>query len=134
MRNAEMQRRHKQLISSKEAASQARSVRQSKILEKVCSRLSTFRLSSFIWFETELAQGEQGSIACFHPYLTPPNTPQVHKEGERDPSRLLRPTSAHQRRVELNKADEHAPKDSGFILTTTHRAPAPLLYRAAAGG
>jgi hypothetical protein len=38
MRNAETQRRHQQLISSKEAVSQARGLRQSRILEKVCMR------------------------------------------------------------------------------------------------
>jgi len=58
---------------------------------------------------------------------------QVHKEGTRDPGRLLRPTSAHQRRVELTQAEEHATKDSGFILTTSHKAAGHPLCKAAAG-
>lgn len=47
IRNVESQRRHQQLIASKAAAAQERSLRQSKILEKVWHMCSFLKRNMF---------------------------------------------------------------------------------------
>jgi hypothetical protein len=43
---------------------------------------------------------------------------KVHVEVPADPTRLLKGTAAHMRRVEENRQEQRQPRDSGFILHT----------------
>mmetsp|Transcript_18047 Transcript_18047/g.38828 ORF Transcript_18047/g.38828 Transcript_18047/m.38828 type:complete len:237 (+) Transcript_18047:2-712(+) len=45
-----------------------------------------------------------------------------HEEAARDPARLLKGTAAHMQRVEAQRKEEAASKDSAFILHVSHRA------------
>jgi len=47
---------------------------------------------------------------------------KVHVSAPRDPSRLLRPTTASARRAEAERADAHEPRMSGYIRNVPHKA------------